>query len=156
MEAPTVVLHNVAKTYDTPAGRHPALRDLDLEIGERQCVAITGKSGSGKSTLLHLIGGIDRATEGEVMVAGRRLARTLRRRPRALAGANGGRGLPVLPAPSHPDHGGERHAAHGSLRLPAAGGAAARPFAFWSSWAYATRRTSCPPPCPGDSSNGRP
>ena len=73
MEAPTVVLHNVAKTYDTPAGRHPALLDLDLEIGEGQCVAITGKSGSGKSTLLHLIGGIDRASEGEVMVAGRRL-----------------------------------------------------------------------------------
>ena len=73
VEAPAVVLHNVVKTYDTPAGRQPALLDLDLEIGEGQCVAITGKSGSGKSTLLHLIGGIDRASEGEVMVAGRRL-----------------------------------------------------------------------------------
>jgi putative ABC transport system ATP-binding protein len=74
VNAPTVVLHKVAKSYDTPAGRYSALRDLDLEIGEGALVAITGKSGSGKSTLIHLIGGIDRATEGDVIVAGRKLS----------------------------------------------------------------------------------
>jgi len=74
MDAPTVVLHKVGKSYDTPAGRYLALRDLDLEIGAGACVAITGKSGSGKSTLIHLIGGIDRATEGDVVVAGRKLS----------------------------------------------------------------------------------
>ena len=73
MEVPKVVLQKVGKSYDTPAGRYAALHDLDLEIGEGTCVAITGKSGSGKSTLIHLIGGIDRATEGEVVVGGRKL-----------------------------------------------------------------------------------
>jgi putative ABC transport system ATP-binding protein len=46
------------------------LRGVDLEIASGEFVAVVGKSGSGKSTLLNLIGGIDRATAGEVIVAG--------------------------------------------------------------------------------------
>jgi putative ABC transport system ATP-binding protein len=63
-------LRSVGKSYATPAGDYPALRDIDLEIGSGEFVAIMGKSGSGKSTLLNLIGGIDRPSRGEVMVAG--------------------------------------------------------------------------------------
>jgi len=63
-------LRGVGKSYATPAGDYTALRDIDLEIGSGEFVAIMGKSGSGKSTLLNLIGGIDRPSRGEVMVAG--------------------------------------------------------------------------------------
>ena len=69
-DGPLITLRKVGKSYATPAGSYPALRDIDLEIGAAQFVALVGKSGSGKSTLLNLIGGIDRPSQGEVMVAG--------------------------------------------------------------------------------------
>jgi putative ABC transport system ATP-binding protein len=63
-----ISLQHVSKTYETPAGLFPALRDIDLEVAKGEFVAVVGKSGSGKSTLLHLIGGIDRASSGSVVV----------------------------------------------------------------------------------------
>jgi putative ABC transport system ATP-binding protein len=69
-DGPLITLRKVEKSYVTPAGRFPALRDIDLEIGAGEFVAVVGKSGSGKSTLLNLIGGIDRPSQGEVIVAG--------------------------------------------------------------------------------------
>jgi putative ABC transport system ATP-binding protein len=63
-------LQSLSKTYDTPAGSFPALRNIDLEIAAGEFVAIVGKSGSGKSTLLNMVGGIDRASSGSLTVAG--------------------------------------------------------------------------------------
>src|SRR5262249_40119102 len=68
---PLITLRKVGKSYATPAGPYPALRDIDLEIGAGEFVALVGKSGSGKTTLLNLIGGTDRPSEGEVIVAAR-------------------------------------------------------------------------------------
>jgi putative ABC transport system ATP-binding protein len=65
-----ITLRHVGKTYDTPAGPFRALQDVELCAGAGEMTAVVGKSGSGKSTLLNLIGGIDRPTSGEVMVAG--------------------------------------------------------------------------------------
>src|SRR5215467_14138015 len=65
-----ISLHRVNKTYETPAGKFAALRDIDLEIEPGQFVGIVGKSGSGKSTLLNMVAGIDRPSAGSVAVAG--------------------------------------------------------------------------------------
>src|SRR5258708_24378356 len=51
-----------------------ALNAISLTIPRGEMVAIIGQSGSGKSTLLNLVGGLDRATSGDVLVDGERLA----------------------------------------------------------------------------------
>jgi putative ABC transport system ATP-binding protein len=66
---PVVDLRGVSKRYP---GEPPveALSDVDLSIVPGELVAIVGPSGSGKSTLLHVMGTLDRPTEGEVRIAG--------------------------------------------------------------------------------------
>ena len=51
-----------------------ALEAVDLQIARGEMVSIVGPSGSGKSTLLNLIGGLDRATSGEIRIDGQTLA----------------------------------------------------------------------------------
>jgi len=65
-----ISLHQVSKTYETPAGTFSALRNIDLAIEPGQFVGVVGKSGSGKSTLLNMVAGIDRPSSGSVDVAG--------------------------------------------------------------------------------------
>jgi putative ABC transport system ATP-binding protein len=67
---PLIALSGVSKRYSTPAGEVAALQGVSLEIGAGEFVALRGKSGSGKSTLLHLIAGLDRPSDGELLVAG--------------------------------------------------------------------------------------
>ena len=65
-----ISLNHVTKTYETPAGKFAALKNIDLEIQPGEFVGVVGKSGSGKSTLLNMVAGIDRPSSGSVAVAG--------------------------------------------------------------------------------------
>jgi len=68
-----VQLQAVAKYYPRGGEVVKALDGVDLRIDGTGMVAIVGPSGSGKSTLLHMIGAMDRPTQGEVIVAGQAL-----------------------------------------------------------------------------------
>lgn len=70
-----VKLKGVTKTYERGKEVVSVLEDLDLEVSMGAFEAFMGPSGSGKSTLLNLIAGIDRASRGEVLVAGQDLTR---------------------------------------------------------------------------------
>ena len=61
----------VCKTYQSPAGPLPVLRDLDLEVGASESASIVGPSGSGKTTLLNLLGALDRPSSGSIEVDGK-------------------------------------------------------------------------------------
>jgi ABC-type lipoprotein export system ATPase subunit len=61
------------KEYGKGAGLVRAVDGVDLDVAPGQTLAVMGPSGCGKSTLLHLLGGLDRATGGEIWLAGHRV-----------------------------------------------------------------------------------
>ena len=63
-----IELRGVSKNYKTAAGDFPALKSIDLDMKTGEFVSVIGKSGSGKSTLLNMITGIDRPSNGKVVV----------------------------------------------------------------------------------------
>jgi ABC-type lipoprotein export system ATPase subunit len=71
--AALIVLRNASKTYQRGDQVVRALDAIDLSVTERGMIAVVGPSGSGKSSLLHLVGAMDRASSGEVRVAGQLL-----------------------------------------------------------------------------------
>ena len=68
--APLLELRNVTKRYDALS----ILAGISLTVTRGETLAIVGPSGSGKSTLLQIIGTLDRATSGEVLLNGNNLA----------------------------------------------------------------------------------
>ena len=58
----------ISKRYDSAAGSVSVLNDLNFELNAGDRVAVVGASGAGKSTLLNILGGLDRATSGNVLL----------------------------------------------------------------------------------------
>lgn len=65
---------NLTKIYGKDDTLVHALKNVDFTVAHGEFVAIVGTSGSGKSTLLHMLGGLDQATTGEVLVEGNGLS----------------------------------------------------------------------------------
>jgi putative ABC transport system ATP-binding protein len=63
---------SLVKLYGEGTAQVQALAGVDLQVAEGEFLAIMGPSGSGKSTLLHILGALDRPTEGSVAIHGRR------------------------------------------------------------------------------------
>ncbi len=70
---PIVRLRDVRKNYELEGKALEVLRGVTLDVYRGEIVAVVGRSGAGKSTLLHIVGGLDRASAGEVEIAGRRI-----------------------------------------------------------------------------------
>ena len=62
---------NLNKVYGSGDNRVVALEQINIAVNKGEFVAIVGASGSGKSTLLHILGSVDKPTEGRVVVEGR-------------------------------------------------------------------------------------
>ncbi len=69
-EVPIIRLGDVKKTYGAGKARQDVLRGVSLEIARGDMVALVGQSGSGKSTLLNIVGGLDTADSGSIIVDG--------------------------------------------------------------------------------------
>ncbi len=69
-----IEIKGVSKVYGKKDRSFTALDDINLEIPSGSSVAIVGKSGSGKSTLMHVMSGLDRLTEGDIIVDGESLS----------------------------------------------------------------------------------
>ena len=66
---------NLSKTFNDVSQNIEVLKSVNLNIKVGERIAIVGASGSGKSTLLHLLGGLDKPTEGSIFVADQNLAK---------------------------------------------------------------------------------
>ncbi|HBJ1649773.1 MULTISPECIES: ABC transporter ATP-binding protein [Clostridium] len=63
-------LNGVYKSYGNGENEVKALKNINLDIKKGEFVSIIGASGSGKSTLLHILGGLDKANQGDVFIDG--------------------------------------------------------------------------------------
>jgi putative ABC transport system ATP-binding protein len=74
-----VELVGVGRRYAVGSGEVVALADVSIQVAAEEFVVVLGPSGSGKTTLLNIIGALDSASEGRVVVAGQEITRASRR-----------------------------------------------------------------------------
>ncbi len=72
---PIVEARDVVKVYDTGRIKVQALRGVSLTVFRGEMVAVMGPSGSGKTTLLNCLSGLDTIDEGQILIAGKELAK---------------------------------------------------------------------------------
>ena len=59
-----IAVRALSKSFTTDRGIIDVLKDVDLDIGVGERIAVVGASGAGKTTLMHLLGGLDRPSSG--------------------------------------------------------------------------------------------
>ena len=79
---PVLEARGIVKTLGVGRAERRILDGVTLDVEAGEVVAVLGRSGSGKSTLLHLLGGLERADAGQILLAGQDITR---QRPGALA-----------------------------------------------------------------------
>lgn len=67
-------LNQIKKSFGSGENRVQVLKDIDLAVEKGEFCVLLGPSGSGKSTLLNILGGIDRADSGDILIDGERMA----------------------------------------------------------------------------------
>jgi putative ABC transport system ATP-binding protein len=75
LDGPLIQVRDLRLTLPSAAGPVNILRGIDLDVGRSEAVGLVGPSGSGKTSLLMVLAGLERATAGNVRVAGRELTR---------------------------------------------------------------------------------
>jgi putative ABC transport system ATP-binding protein len=65
-----IELRSITRRFHQGESPVVALNNVDLQIQDKEFVAVVGESGSGKSTLLHLLGGLDKPDQGEILLDG--------------------------------------------------------------------------------------
>src|SRR5438477_3939273 len=68
-----VKVSKLTKSYETSAEQVRALKGVDWQIGSGEAVALMGPSGCGKTTLLNILGGVDHASGGDIVVGEQKL-----------------------------------------------------------------------------------
>jgi lipoprotein-releasing system ATP-binding protein len=74
-QQPVIACHDLTRTFKDGTLNVDVLKGVTLSIEKGERIAIVGSSGSGKSTLLHCLGGLDKATSGEVLIDGKALTK---------------------------------------------------------------------------------
>ncbi|MBE6671872.1 MAG: ATP-binding cassette domain-containing protein, partial [Ruminococcaceae bacterium] len=64
-------LKNIKKDYLAGENKVEALKGIDIEFRESEFVSVLGQSGCGKTTLLNIIGGLDKYTDGDLIINGK-------------------------------------------------------------------------------------
>ncbi|MEO3924183.1 ABC transporter ATP-binding protein [Micromonosporaceae bacterium B7E4] len=73
-----IKIAGLSRTFQGKSGTVEALRDINLDVGNGEFLAVIGRSGCGKSTLLRIVAGLIRPSQGEVLVAGEPVGRPRR------------------------------------------------------------------------------
>ncbi len=73
-ESAVLVCRDLHKAYRQGPETVSVLRGVDLQVNPAERIAIVGQSGSGKTTLLNMLGGLDKPTQGQVLIGGQPIA----------------------------------------------------------------------------------
>ena len=73
MDSQGIQMDNVSVVFDAPAGKVTAVTDINQAVPHSSFVSIVGPSGCGKSTLLAVVAGLQKATTGQISVAGKKV-----------------------------------------------------------------------------------